>query len=149
MASYAPIKDAAGRTVALLRVEGSPLINEALHTYQDRMLVFAALALLITLALGRVLSGYVLGPVGHLVEGVRRLSAREYRPVEIHRQDELGYLAEQFNRMAGTIRANEEELTQLHRLAATRANELEIYNRKIIESIQNGILACQQFDDKG
>jgi len=143
IAAYAPIRDSQGEITAVLRLEGSTLITEVLEKYQERMLLFAVVALASTLLLSRFLSAYILGPVRELVGAVHRLSEREYHPVRVQREDELGYLAQQFNRMAEKIRENEEELTMLHRQAANRAKEMEVYNWHILDSIKSGIIACQ------
>ncbi|HNW91390.1 MAG TPA: ATP-binding protein [bacterium] len=143
MTAYAPLCTADGRTVALLRLEGSPLISDFLAAYRDQILLVAALGLALILLFSRVLSRQVLEPVRALAAGVRRLSAREYTPVPVTARDELGFLAEEFNRMAETLRRHEQELTELHRLEAMRASKYEAYTQHILENIRSGIIACQ------
>lgn len=143
MTAYAPLRTGDGRTVALLRLEGSPLISDFLAAYRDQILLVAAVGLMLILVISRVLSRQVLVPVRALAAGVRRLSAREYAPVPVSGRDELGFLAEEFNRMAEALRRHEQELTELHRLEALRARKLEVYTRHILENIRSGIIACQ------
>ncbi len=143
MAAYAPVRAADGTPVALLRLEGSPLISDFLAAYRDRILLFAAVVLCLSLLVSRVLSRQVIEPVRELAAGVRRLSERDYAPVRVSARDELGFLAEEFNRMAETIRGHAQELTALHAQAAQRAADLEVYNRYILETIRSGIVACQ------
>ena len=69
------------------------------------MTVLAALAAIIaTIIVANIISGRVTGGINLLIKGIRRFAAGDLKsPVEVKSQDEIGYLAMEFNHMADSI----------------------------------------------
>ncbi|WP_075180867.1 two-component system sensor histidine kinase BaeS [Pantoea sp. 1.19] len=70
--------------------------------------LIVGLSTLLAAAVTWLLSRGLLAPVKRLVEGTRRLAAGDYASrVAVSSRDELGRLAQDFNRLAGTLEKNE------------------------------------------
>ena len=69
------------------------------------MTILAALAAIIaTIIVANIISGRVTGGINLLIKGIRRFAAGDLKsPVEVKSQDEIGYLAMEFNHMADSI----------------------------------------------
>jgi signal transduction histidine kinase len=81
------------------------------------LLAIAAVALILALVAGWLFSSQILGPIRRLVRGAREMQAGNYDvPLDVRRQDELGYLARQFTDMRQRERAYVEGLEQATRL---------------------------------
>ena len=81
------------------------------------LLAIAAVALILALVGGWLLSSQILGPIHRLVRGAREMQAGNYdHPLDVHRRDELGYLAKQFSDMRQREQAYVGSLEQATRL---------------------------------
>jgi two-component system, NtrC family, sensor kinase len=58
-----------------------------------------------------------LRPIERLIRGTQQIGAGRYEPVEVETHDEIGKLAEAFNRMAGSLAQREKRILQMERLA--------------------------------
>jgi len=76
-------------------------------------------------ALGALyLSRGVTAPVGELASAARAVERGDYdKQLRVHSRDELGMLAETFNRMSEEVRAKQEEITAWNRELAARVEE--------------------------
>lgn len=109
------------------------------------LLVLAALTLIVTVGLARLLAGYMLGslsrPLNGLSEMVREVSRTgDYRVAEIEcEHDEVGELVEGFNDMLEKIRARDEKLAQhrkqLETEVAERTSELRKSNTALEDAV--------------
>ncbi len=120
-----PIRDQEGRVVALLVAVDAGLgpMEEALLAQVRRAVLLAAVAAgLVALVVGGLLVLNVLRPLRQLQAGVHRIAQgdRSVR-VPIRGQDEIGQLAQAFNRMAESLE-RQEALRQ--RMVADIAHEL-------------------------
>jgi putative nucleotidyltransferase with HDIG domain len=105
LSGYAPIVDQDGRAVAVLGVDMSAkdvfATQQAVHR---RFIIVILLGGLLSLILGMVISKRITDPVEKLVEGTRRISKGElgYK-VNVQGDDEIGELADSFNKMADEL----------------------------------------------
>ena len=69
------------------------------------MTYLAAIAAIIaTIIVAHIISSQVTGGINSLIKGIRRFAAGDLKsPVQVKSTDEIGYLAEEFNRMADSI----------------------------------------------
>lgn len=88
--------------------------NLALHTYQTlehELVLIALLSLVASLVGGLWLSRHVTRPVSRLAVAVKRIEQGNYEmDVGVDREDELGALAESFNRMQRGIAQREQQI---------------------------------------
>jgi putative nucleotidyltransferase with HDIG domain len=106
LSGYAPVRDASGTVVAVLGVDMAAQDVYLMQQGIKRRVVWALLAgMLLSVFLGLLVSGRVTGPVEALVEGTRRISQGDldYKVAARHK-DELGDLADAFNRMAADLK---------------------------------------------
>jgi len=105
LSGYAPILDEKGKSVALLGVDIlADDIYKMQQEIQRRMFVVLFSGVLFCGLLGILISGSVSDPVHKLVEGTRQLAEDnlEYR-VQVRSKDEIGMLADSFNKMAASL----------------------------------------------
>jgi signal transduction histidine kinase len=87
------------------------------RTVRNDLLAVAAVALILAIATSFVFSEQILRPVQKLVHGAREMEAGNYEhPIEVVRDDELGYLADQFTRMRSREQAYVSSLERATRL---------------------------------
>ncbi len=80
--------------------------------------LYSAIALLVGVGAALV-SQRLLAPIQRLTEGVKAVAAGDLsRKVELHRDDEIGLLAREFNAMAASLDRQRSELRRAERLAA-------------------------------
>jgi putative nucleotidyltransferase with HDIG domain len=112
LSGYAPIKDKNGRTVAILGIDiPADDIYRMQQEIQKQTIVVLLAGFLVCGVLGILIAGTVSNPVRKLVEGTRQLAKDNlnYR-VDVHSRDEIGELAESFNRMAASLAESRERL---------------------------------------
>lgn len=99
------------------------------------------------------LSLQALRPIRRLAEGARHISKGDFsHTVEVSSEDEFGFLASEFNRMARSLAQREKEaarqqekLEEVNRELRRSGMDLELmklYNENIIRSVHNGILVA-------
>ncbi|HEY9899123.1 MAG TPA: SpoIIE family protein phosphatase [Pantanalinema sp.] len=128
LSGFAPIRDASGKTVAIVGVDMSAA--DVLH--EERRLLETALAIFIAglaFALGtsvwlaRILSK----PIAQLAEGTRKVSEGDLSiRVPAARSDELGDLARSFNAMTQAIETHRDELKESERMTQELATARKI-----------------------
>ncbi|MBI4872331.1 MAG: HAMP domain-containing protein [Candidatus Riflebacteria bacterium] len=103
-----------------------------------RQLVWATLAMLLIVNLGTTIFIHrvIHKPVDRLHEGTRQVAAGDFSTrIEIHTDDELGYLAEAFNRMTEDLQVARAELTdwssQLEARVVQKTEELSQVQRHV------------------
>jgi putative nucleotidyltransferase with HDIG domain len=112
LSGYAPIRDAKGNTVAILGVD--ILADDVYKMQQEigrRMLLAFFFGILFCCLLGILISGSVSDPVKKLAEGTRQLAGEnfDYR-VAVRSRDEIGELADSFNKMAASLSESRQRL---------------------------------------
>jgi len=96
--------------------------------------------LLLTTLISFLLSRHILKPIRHLASGTRALNSRKFKTrIEVKSSDELGQLADDFNRMAQTLetyeRLRQQWITDISHELRTPLSVL----RGEIEALQDGI----------
>jgi len=109
---YAPIINSIGRPDGLLAIE---LDATPVRESEYRARAIASITFLITLPLslllGWLLAHHLTAPIADLVEAVERIAKGDRDTlVEVHSQDEVGILAQTFNRMSRQLKASFETL---------------------------------------
>jgi signal transduction histidine kinase len=123
---------------------GVALINHQIHGHiTSSILIVTVTALLVVLS-AWFLSRGVTRPLAMLAEGARRVAegSRENR-VEISSSDEVGELADNFNKMAAELELRKNNLLRtLEELSSSRKEILDERNFKesVLESITSGII---------
>jgi signal transduction histidine kinase len=86
-------------------------------TIRNDLLALAAVAIILAIATSLAFSEQILSPLQKLVCGAREMEAGNYdHPIGVHRDDELGYLADQFTRMRKREQAYVSSLERATRL---------------------------------
>ena len=86
-------------------------IEAPIHKFLRRMLLIAAIALLLGLAAAWITSRRITGPLGQLTDAASAIAAGDFSSdVHIHRSDELGRLGAAFGSMASEVRQTREHL---------------------------------------
>jgi signal transduction histidine kinase len=86
-------------------------------TIRNDLIALAAVALILAIMTSFVFSEQILRPVQKLVNGAREMEAGNYdHPIGVDRDDELGYLADQFTRMRSREQAYVASLERATRL---------------------------------
>jgi putative nucleotidyltransferase with HDIG domain len=112
LSGYAPIKDRAGHTVGIIGIDMSGeqvyRTQAALRQWRLAVLVVGLFAVLL---LGWLIAHWISRPLKDLVRGTQRIGQGDlsYR-VPVRSRDEVGALAESFNRMAGRLSETLEQL---------------------------------------
>ncbi|MDJ1175129.1 SpoIIE family protein phosphatase [Roseofilum capinflatum] len=109
---YAPIINSIGRPDGILAIE---LDATPVRESEYRARAIASITFLITLPLalllGWILARHLTAPIAELVEAVERIAQGDRDTlVEVHSQDEVGILAQTFNRMSRQLKASFETL---------------------------------------
>ncbi|UCB52409.1 MAG: PAS domain S-box protein [Candidatus Zixiibacteriota bacterium] len=105
-----------------------------------RRLIFAASFLLLLLGIGvtSYLSGFLTNPIYNLTEAALRLTEGQYgTQVSVEHSDEIGLLANAFNRMSRNLKESKEKLEEysrtLEQRVEERTSELRGANRELAE----------------
>ncbi|MNL11015.1 Phosphoserine phosphatase RsbU [compost metagenome] len=128
LSGFAPIRDASGKTVAIVGVDMSAaeVLNEERHLLEIALfilLVGLAFALGTSVWLARLLSR----PIAQLAEGTRKVSEGDLSiRVPAVRSDELGDLARSFNAMTQAIARHRDELKENERMIQELATARKI-----------------------
>lgn len=145
----API-EAQGHQYGLLAwrpIQARDFEAEALFAQQQQRLFMgiSALALLLGLALAWPLSRYLVRPIQRLSQAMQALMARRYdTQVPVTSRDELGELAEDFNRMARTLGAYDNSQRQwLADIAHELRTPLGVL-RGQLEAMEDGVMPLDQ-----
>ena len=112
LSGYAPIKDREGKTVAILGIDiPADDIYRMQQEIKKQVVLVLLAGLLVCGILGVLIAGTVSNPVRKLVEGTRQLAKDNlnYR-VDVSSRDEIGELAESFNKMAASLAESRERL---------------------------------------
>jgi len=112
LSGYAPVRDANGKSVAVLGVDVSAeqvylLQREVLR----RQLIVFAIGVLFSIILGFALSRKISGPIKRLVEGTQYIAKGNLQyKIEIEGIDEISRLAGAFNRMSASLYESRQKL---------------------------------------
>jgi len=128
LSGYAPIRNASGKTIAILGMDirADDVYNMHKILYMRAIFVFL-LVTIIAVAMGIVISIRITGPIKNLVDGTRHLAAGdlEYK-VKVIGDDEIAALAKSFNKMSGDILSYISELKRTTAEKESLLKELEI-----------------------
>ncbi|MBN2304184.1 MAG: HAMP domain-containing histidine kinase [Anaerolineae bacterium] len=118
-----PIYGMDGETVAYLELsEGPAFGNEIVADVAENGMVAGAIAVLIAILAGMVISRNISRPVLALAEVTRQMADGDLTArVELERRDELGLLAKSFNTMAARVEAT---VSTLRRFVTDAAHEI-------------------------
>lgn len=137
LSGYAPIKDAAGRAIAVIGVDMKAQdVYDAQENVHRRALVVFLLGLALSAAFGIFISGRVTSKIRALAEGTRRIAQGDldYKVV-VHGDDEIARLAYYFNKMSSDLKNH---IRQLRR--ATADKERLLRELEIAKGIQQSFL---------
>lgn len=128
LSAYTPIRDGSGESVALLGVDMAADDVYRLQTEVRKRAIFVlALGLILSVALGLIVSGTVTGPLQSLVEGTRHVAMGNLRyHVKVKGSDEFSELAKSFNKMSSDLRTHIKRLNQTTAEKERLLKELEI-----------------------
>ncbi len=125
ISAYSPIQDVNGSIIGMLYV--GILERPYADSLWRSVFVFLGIIVLAVVLVGVIdltISYRISGPVRLMADAMQRLAKGDYPPkVEVRSNDEIGYLAENFNKMS-------DELAAAHRLLVNSAETLE---RKVDE----------------
>jgi HD-GYP domain-containing protein (c-di-GMP phosphodiesterase class II) len=132
LSGYAPIRDKEGKAVAILGVDVAA--DEVYLTQREvhkRILFILLSGIMISLALGMLISRRITKPVGELVEGTRRISKGDlHYTVKARGSDEIRELAESFNQMAKSLDESRQKfLDYFYRVVESLVRALEAKDR--------------------
>jgi len=135
-----PLLGEKNQTLAVLLVGSSRRIYGELRTeIRSAALLASAAGLLLAVALSSIAAVRVTRPVEELARAAREVASGNLdTQVSVHTQDELGVLADAFNRMTHDLVENRERLVQAERVAAWR--ELA---RRLAHELKNPLFPLQ------
>ena len=112
LSGYAPIRDKDGRTVAILGIDiGAQNVYGIQRELKRRAILVLGIGMLISVALGVLVSKRATDPVKKLEEATMRLAAGDLQHrVDIKGTDEISRLGESFNKMAESLVASKQTL---------------------------------------
>ncbi|HAZ48895.1 MAG TPA: histidine kinase [Cyanobacteria bacterium UBA11369] len=100
-------------------------------------ILLCIVALFLSLQIGVLTARWVTNPILNLNSAAKQIAAGELnQSVEIQRRDEVGELAESFNRMAAQLQTSFGELQALNAALSESQKQLEIYNQTLEEQVQ-------------
>jgi two-component system NtrC family sensor kinase len=140
ISAYAPIRDMAGKTIGILYV--GTLEKPYRESLWRILLTFAGIAALGVLLMGTValaVAQKLSRPIVAIAKAARRVSMGDYGVrVEVNTRDEIGFLAENFNRMVSELAEAHQELKEwgesLERKVAQRTAEIEDIQAHLMQS---------------
>jgi signal transduction histidine kinase len=118
-------------------VVGVSLDREQAQLYWVNWLVagIGAIMVLISLPVAYLLVYGIFKPIRQLVDATRKIGAGHLDfDVEVHRDDQIGELADSFKEMVGRIRKHREDLASANSQLADANGKLAISNRKLSEA---------------
>jgi serine phosphatase RsbU (regulator of sigma subunit) len=107
-----------------------------LRRVQRQLLLSTLAACLVAVVACRIIALMISRPIDELVAGTRRIVAGQFdSPVDVHRRDELGALADSFNQMSQGLKERDvlrEERTKIeHDLALARKIQMDVLPKKL------------------
>jgi two-component system NtrC family sensor kinase len=139
--AYEPIRDLAGAIVGILYVGMQETPFLAVRT--DMMLTFlvvAAAGVLVVLGLTYLITRSMIHPLEEIVAASNRITAGDldHSPIHVASRDEIGHLADQFNRMVASIKTMKKELEDwgrtLEEKVESRTEELTAVQNQMAQS---------------
>ncbi len=140
---YIPIARSLLKEITQKKIVSSPASIEFAINLSQQMTSFImivnVLVALFSLALGFVLTRSITKPVQKLKEGTKNIVEGKYEPIDLHRSDELGELANDFNNMAKLLGSTYTRLNAYSELVT------ELNTHETIEEVESRSLAllCQ------
>ncbi|WP_159064848.1 EAL domain-containing protein [Thaumasiovibrio subtropicus] len=129
-----------GKTIAVLEVIPNNFVtNQKLLYFFLITIGVLAIAIFISLTFARLLHSAISGPILHLSDVIRSVSrSGDYSMrAHVYYQDEVGYLAEYFNRMMNEVNHKEQFLEEQVR---TRTKDIDEKNRQLsLIAYQDGL----------
>lgn len=128
LSSYAPVRDKKGNIVAILGIDmaASDVARLEKEVRRRSLLVFV-FTLIISMALGMMISGRVASPVRRLIEAANRIAKGDLDDrVEVKGDDDISKLADVFNKMSSELKLYIEELKNVTAEKERFIKELEI-----------------------
>jgi serine phosphatase RsbU (regulator of sigma subunit) len=118
-----------------------------LHHLQKQIVLIAFVACLVAVLACRFIATLISRPIGELVKGTQRIAAAEFdNPVHIRRNDELGVLAQSFNKMAEGLRERDnlrEQRVKLERdMAVARKIQMDVLPKSLPPCAGYDLAAC-------
>jgi len=125
LSGYAPIRALDGRAVGILGIDMSGrMVARTQDALRRWRLVVLGLLLAMAGLLGVVIAHWISRPIQALVRGTQRIGQGDFAyRVPVHSQDEVGVLAQGFNRMAELLSAS---LTRLQEHALSTIQSLSL-----------------------
>lgn len=128
LSGYAPIRNADGRTVAILGVDmAADDIYAIQKNVHNRAAFVLLLGIFLAIAIGIFISARITEPLRMLTEGTRSIAKGDLgHQVKVRGNDEIAELAGSFNKMATDLKAYMEELKRTTAEKERLMRELEI-----------------------
>jgi len=131
LSGYAPLKDAAGKTIAILGIDMSaPAVRGMQNEIHQKALIVLLIGIFISLIAGILISRRIAAPVNDLIEGaVKVASGNLGTTVSVKGNDEIATLGNVFNKMSKDLVVYTEELKRVTAERERFLKELEIAKR--------------------
>ena len=100
-----------------IRIQNALQSAGATQMQASRQLLWLSTTAIVLAGLMLLLVHLSLRPIDRLIRGARLIGEGRYDPVEVETHDEIGKLAEAFNRMADSLAQREKRILQMERLA--------------------------------
>ncbi len=128
LSGYAPIRDKAGKAVAILGVDISAKdVYNLQKEIRNRAILILILGIIISIILGIFISGRIANPVKELMKGAEHIAKGDLKyKVKIKGDDEIAELGGIFNKMAFDLEQYIEELRRTTGEKERMLKELEI-----------------------
>ncbi len=141
--AYSPLFNKQGGVAAVVCADASPAFLQVIDQIKNLILALNLISIVAAIIISLILARSILSPVRLLVDAARRVSRGDFsEPVAVSHENEIGFLAQVFNSMQENIKAKEEHLEKLKKVAEGRAEAVQSYNDYILRSISHGILTC-------
>ncbi|MEW6050054.1 MAG: ATP-binding protein [Candidatus Zixiibacteriota bacterium] len=114
-------------------------VNQSIREAQTAAILFSAAIVILTILLIALIVGAVTKPITALVEATDQISRGDLsRRVEVKRNDEIGHLAETFNKMIGSLKQSRDEIEaynrNLEQKIIERTRQLEETQAQLVQS---------------
>lgn len=111
---YAPVRDDAGKVVAVAAVDASARFFAPLQALRAKLLALGLIAALVLAAAAFAIGRAFVRPVFALVSAARRIGGGDLEsPVQLARRDELGVLADDLEQMRKALQARDRQLQMM------------------------------------